>query len=363
MTAIHHLTRLHRWLTAGVVGAALIPWTVSEARPVHEQLAVDPQGSVEIVDVAGSVALSGWDRPEIEVTGTAGDEVDRVEVTTSGSRSVVRVMTRPGSTQGGGNETRLTVHVPTKSALMVTLVSADLTLGSLGGSVKLQTVSGGVTGAVGGNFRATTVSGSVRVTAAAAKMIEVKTVSGTIHVSGSGGEVEISTISGDTTLDLESITRGRFKSVSGDLTAGFALAADGRFEGQSVSGSLEVKFASTPAAEVDVQSLSGTINNCFGPKPTKAQYGPGSRLMFKSGEGSANVQIETKSGDVSLCTKGSQSTTGSHGAKHSDSEDTRDSQGNGSTDAATVSGCGQPPMFYEVGETAHGDRLRRFPLI
>ena len=147
MATTHHLHLRHlnlrrRWLTGGLIGALLIPWTVSEARPVHEQLAVDPQGSIEIANAAGSVALSGWDRPEIEV----------------------------------------------------------------------------------------------------------KTVSGTIHVSGSGGEVEISTISGDASLDLESVTRGRFKSVSGGLTAGFALGADGRFEGESVSGNLELKFAGTPAA-------------------------------------------------------------------------------------------------------------------
>src|ERR1700730_15813196 len=116
MATTHHLNLRHlnlrrRWLTGGLIGAVLIPWTVSEARPVHEQLAVDPQGSIEIVDLAGSVALSGWDRPEIEMTGTAGDEVDRVELTTSGGRSVVRVISRSGAAHGAGNETRLTVHV------------------------------------------------------------------------------------------------------------------------------------------------------------------------------------------------------------------------------------------------------------
>ena len=51
-TAHHHLTLPRRRLAAGIIGAVLIPWSVSEARPVHEHLAVDPQGSVEIVDVA-----------------------------------------------------------------------------------------------------------------------------------------------------------------------------------------------------------------------------------------------------------------------------------------------------------------------
>src|ERR1700686_3985163 len=100
MAPTHHLTLPRRWLTGGIIGAVLIPWSVSEARPVHEQLNVDPQGSIEVVDVAGSVALSGWDRPQIEVTGTAGDQVDRVEVTTSGSRSTVRVIPHSGSGHG-----------------------------------------------------------------------------------------------------------------------------------------------------------------------------------------------------------------------------------------------------------------------
>jgi DUF4097 and DUF4098 domain-containing protein YvlB len=346
MAITRQLTPPLRWLTGGILGTVLFPWTASEARPVHEQLAVDPQGAVEITDVAGSVDLTGWDRPEIEVTGTAGDEVDRIEVTRSGSRSVVRVISRSGPSTSRGNDTQLTVHVPIKNAVTVTLVSADLTLGSLQGNVRLQTVSGDVSGAVGGDFRATTVSGSVRVTAAAARMIEVKTVNGTIHVSGSGGEVEISTISGAATLDLQSITRGRFKSVSGDLTAGFALAADGRFEGESVSGNIGVRFAGTPAAEFDVQSMSGNISNCFGPKATTAQYGPGSRLEFRSGEGSAHVQIDTKSGNVSLCTK-----------------DSPKNDSPGKRAAAAASGCGQTPVFYESGGTEDGNRLRRFPLI
>jgi DUF4097 and DUF4098 domain-containing protein YvlB len=281
-------------------------------------------------------------------TGSASDDVDRVEVTTSGSRSTIRVIPRSGSAHGGGNEARLTVHVPTKSAVTITSVSADLTLGSLQGNVRLQTVNGDVTGSVGGDFRATTVSGSVRVTAAAAKTIELKTISGTIHVSGSGGEVEISTISGDVTLDLESITRGRFKSVSGDLTAAFALGADGRFEGESVSGNLELRFTGTPAADFDVRSVSGDISNCFGPKPAEALYGPGSRLAFKSGEGNGQVQIETKSGKVNLCTK--------------DSQAAKDAKGKRTAEAATDSGCGRPSI-YEAGGPEHGNRLLRFPLI
>jgi hypothetical protein len=212
-------------------------------------------------------------------------------------------VSRSGPSWGDANEAHLTIHVPSKSAITATLVSADLKLKNLQGQMKLQTVSGEVSGEVGGDLHATTVSGSVRVKAPAANSIEVRTISGDIQISGGGGEVEITTISGDAEVELASLKRGRFKSVSGDLTVGFTLAAEGRIEGESVSGSQRYNFASVPAAEFDVQSLSGDISNCFGPKPLQSRYGPGSRLAFKNGEGKGHVRIETKSGDVHLCAK------------------------------------------------------------
>jgi DUF4097 and DUF4098 domain-containing protein YvlB len=118
---------------------------------------------------------------------------------------------------------------------------------------------------------------------------------------GGGGEVEFTSISGDLKAELGTVARARFKTVSGVLTAGFALAADGQVEGESVSGNLTLNFAGAPAADFDVQTLSGGISNCFGPKPQETRYGPGSRLEFKNGDGHARVHIETKSGDVHLC--------------------------------------------------------------
>ncbi|HEY3655073.1 MAG TPA: DUF4097 family beta strand repeat-containing protein [Steroidobacteraceae bacterium] len=308
MISMHPSIRSRLRYTLCAVGALVVPWSVVHAgKTILEHLSVDPQGSIEIVNVAGSVDLSGWDRPEIEVTGTSGDKVERVDVTTSGTHSSVRVVSHSGSSWGDANEAHLTIHVPAKSAITATLVSADLKLKNLQGEMKLQTVSGDVSGEVGGDLHAATVSGNVRLKAPAAKVIEVKTISGDIRLSGggeaAGSEVEITTISGNAEVELASLKRGRFKSVSGDLTVGFTLAEEGQIEGESVSGSQRFNFASVPAAEFDVQSLSGDISNCFGPKPLQSRYGPGSRLAFKNGEGKGHVRIETKSGDVRLCAK------------------------------------------------------------
>jgi Putative adhesin len=288
------------------LAALIIPWSLVHAgRVIQERLAADPQGEVEIVNVAGRVEVDGWDRSEIEVSGTAGDGVERVDVTSSGSHTSIHVMSRSSHTWGSDGEAHLVVHVPVKSAITATLVSADFKVTGVLGDLKLQAVSGSLSGDAGGNVRATTVSGGVRLTAHAARVIEIKTISGDIQLAGGGGEVDITTVSGGAKLDLGDVTRGRFKSVSGDVTAALALTTDVRIESESVSGDTGLTFAAAPAAEFDVQSFSGDIKNCFGPKPVQPQYGPGSRLQFTNGDGRARVRVNTKSGDVRLCIKGS----------------------------------------------------------
>jgi hypothetical protein len=304
MIAAHSRVRWGACVIGCTIAALVIPWSVVHAdKTVHENVAADPEGSVEVVDVTGQLDIIGWDRPEITVDGKTADSVDRVDVTSNGSRSSVRVVTRQGWNWGGGDDTRLTVHVPSKSAVSATLVSADLKVRDLRGDVKIQTVSGEVSGEVGGDLHVSAVSGDVRVRAPAAQRVEVKTISGDIELTGGGGEADITTISGDAKIKLDLLKRGHFKSVSGDMTVGLVMAPDGQIDGQSVSGSLHFDFVNVPGAQFDVQTVTGNIENCFGEKAMESRYGPGSRLSFKSGDGKGSVHIDTKSGDVRVCTR------------------------------------------------------------
>ena len=298
-------TRTGRWIAICAI-AALVPCSLVHAgrTNIEERRPADPQGEVEIVNVSGKVEVQGWDRAEVEVSGSVGANVDRVDVSGTGNHTAIHVLSRSAHSWNSDGEANLLIHVPAKSAVTASLVSADFKVMSVAGDVKLQSVSGDVSGDVGGDVRVTTVSGEVRMAARAAKTIEMKTISGDIQLRGGGGAVDITTVSGSATVELANVRRGRFKSVSGDLTAELALAPDGQIESEAVSGDVSMNFAGAPAAEFDVQSFSGDIRNCFGPKPVESRYGPGSRLQFKNGDGHAQVQIHTKSGDVHLCAKG-----------------------------------------------------------
>jgi DUF4097 and DUF4098 domain-containing protein YvlB len=271
------------------------------SRTIHESHEANPRAAVDINGVSGTLDVSGWDKPSVEVFGTVGADVDRVEVTGDNNHVSVQIVTRTVRLWGMDGTVHLSVRVPSSATVSTTVVSADLHTIGLNGEVELHTVSGNVTGEVGGNLRAKTVSGDVRLKAPAAKSLRISTVSGDIQASGGDGESEVTTVSGNADLTLGIQARAHFKSVSGDFTVAMGLTPDAQVDGEAVSGNLKLNFHGAAAADFDVETHSGSIHNCFGPKPEEPRYGPGSRLMFKNGDSSARVHLVTHSGDVRVC--------------------------------------------------------------
>jgi DUF4097 and DUF4098 domain-containing protein YvlB len=299
-----------RALAVAAIATLMLPAAfAADKRTIDQHQAADPQGQVEINEVSGHIDVVGWDKPEVAVTGVIGDDVDRVDITPVGNRVTVRVVSKKtiGLRFGWSDsaETRLVVHVPKASAISTTLVSADVSVRGVDGSQEIQTVSGDVDSVAVRDARVRTVSGDVHLAAGASKALEIGTVSGDLKVTGNaGGEVTISTVSGDATLVLGTASHLRLKTVSGDFRITTGLASDGSLDAESVSGDFIVEFTgAAPPADYDVETFSGDVTTCFGRKPTHEGYGPGSRLSFRDGAGTARVRIDTKSGDVSLCTR------------------------------------------------------------
>jgi DUF4097 and DUF4098 domain-containing protein YvlB len=294
-----------KFLGTALLAAALAPVALAATRPVDQKVAAGATGTVEIVNVAGNVDLQGWDRPEVAVSGTLGDGVERVDLTASGTHVTLRVVEKKGLFGWGNDgEAKLVVHVPARSTLDVSLVSADLKLTGVQGDGHLQTVSGDINGEAGGaSLQVSTVSGDVQLTARNSRDLRLKTVSGDLTLEGPGGEVAFTTVSGDGRMTLGTLSRLRLESVSGDMHVKAGLAANGQLEASSVSGDVQVEFAGQPDADFELQAFSGDIRSCFaGGQPVKEKYGPETRLNFRNGKGGGSVHVDTKSGDISVCT-------------------------------------------------------------
>ena len=61
-------------LICAAVGAA---WA---SQPVNETIPVTPGSEISVENLAGSLTIEGWDSAMLEVTGTLGDGVERLDI-------------------------------------------------------------------------------------------------------------------------------------------------------------------------------------------------------------------------------------------------------------------------------------------
>src|SRR6267154_4338439 len=227
MAHVHLGFRLKNPILACALALLLAGPLCFAATSVDEHRPANPQGEVEIDNVAGMIEVQGWDKPEIAVTGSIGKDVERVEVTGGGNRTSIRVVLPSGQHWGmRDGEAHLLVRVPAGSSVSASLVSSDLKISAVRGALELRSVSGNIAGEGGGDLRANDVSGDIHFTANAAKRIEVKAISGNIVLTAGNADIEATTVSGDARLTLGTVSRARFKTVSGDFSAKLAAAAD-----------------------------------------------------------------------------------------------------------------------------------------
>ena len=93
------------WLA--LLAAAPAAWA---GTPINERAAADPAGQVEISNIAGSVVVAGWDRAEVEVTGELGKGAERLEFSSAGKLTRVKVIMPKHSSRAESSD--LIVKVP-----------------------------------------------------------------------------------------------------------------------------------------------------------------------------------------------------------------------------------------------------------
>jgi DUF4097 and DUF4098 domain-containing protein YvlB len=281
--------------------AALIP-LVAVAEDVDRVLDAAADGSVHISNISGSVTVDGWNRDQVQVTGSLGHNVEELIFDRDGDRITIKVkVPRKGSRD---IKSDLRISVPRDSSLDVATVSADIEVTEVRGYQRLEAVSGDIdTEAFESDVHAGTVSGDVEVRGQG-KDTEThgNSVSGDVVFANLSGEVEAESVSGDIEIEGGSFDRAGFNTVNGDIEFVAELRSDGRLTAETVNGEVDLTFKGRVAGRFDVDTFNGDISNCFGPKPERtSKYAPGMELSFQEGDGDARIIISTMNGDVSIC--------------------------------------------------------------
>jgi DUF4097 and DUF4098 domain-containing protein YvlB len=266
---------------------------------VAARRAAAPDGVVVIENPSGSVAVIGWDKAEVAVSGTLGHGADGVDLAGGGRRTRVEVQVtgHPHSAQSN-----LEVRVPAGSRVEVESFAADVSVTGVTGGVMVEGVNGNIkVSASSGEVEAQTVNGSVEVSGAATR-VRAESVNGPVTVKGGSGEVEASTVNGRLVVSGQgTYERATLETVSGSVRLEGALSPQASVSIESVSGSVELVFPAAVAADFNVSSFSGGIENELGPPAERVGRHTTEKLLeFSTGRGGASVSVNTLSGSIAI---------------------------------------------------------------
>ena len=311
MNAIHRNSRIHRrlfralGLTSAVALAGLAPAALLGEygdRTVDRTLEAAATATIEIENTSGEVTIRGWDREEVSVTGWLEKDVE--ELVVEGSRNSIVIEVEIPDRGGWRNreiDADLEIMVPKRARLDVETVSASIDVEEFDGRLDAESVSGSieVSGALT-QADLETVSGSIRLSSNNTRS-SAESVSGSIRLKGVSGRVEGSTVSGRVEVQAGEIDRGDFESVSGSVSVECNLSREARLEAGSHSGNVTVILPANVSASFEATTFSGSIDNEFGPEAARtSKWVPSKSLEFTTGNGDAEVMLETFSGNLRI---------------------------------------------------------------
>ena len=284
-----------------ILGLAQAP-AVWADRNVSTTLEAAPDVSIEIENIAGSIEVRGWDRNEVQVTGTIGDDVEEF-VAKGGKKSILIEVETPDRRgwRHGDIDGHLDIRVPRGARVEIETISASIDVDDLDGRLEAESVSGSIK--VSGRLTSAdmeSISGSVRLNGANTRTV-AETVSGSIRLEGVAERVEASSVSGSITVKAGAIERGELESVSGTIRLECDLKPGARLDVSSHSGNLTVTLQSDVSASFEATTFAGSIVNDFGPQATRtSKWVESKSLEFTTGSGDAEVSLETFSGNLRI---------------------------------------------------------------
>jgi DUF4097 and DUF4098 domain-containing protein YvlB len=249
-----------------------------------------------IDNLAGEVVVHTWDRDSVRVQARHGS---RTKINIRPGASSVTVTAE--STNGPNGSVDYEITAPAWMAMKIEGPYNDVTIDGAQSEVSVETVRGdihikGGSGAITGR----TIEGEVVVEGARGK-VNVSSVNEGIKITGSSGEIVAETTNGSITLiDLASSSID-VTTINGDVTFDGSLADNGHYTFATHNGDIVLTVPEHSNATFNVRAYNGDLTTSL---PFKGEPRPearrGKRASYTLGTGSADVDVESFGGEITL---------------------------------------------------------------
>ena len=133
----------HKTTIGSILAAFLIVGTSSAGMTVDRTIPIAKGVEVVIEVPVGKVVINAWDRDEIRIQGTLGDDIDGLEI--EGDEDELLIAVEHGSYHDHrGGSADLTLEMPASVDVSVEGVKTDIRIVGLRGDVSIETVRGDV---------------------------------------------------------------------------------------------------------------------------------------------------------------------------------------------------------------------------
>lgn len=266
---------------------------------IDERRAATKDAKVSIEAGSGNVRVIGWEKLEVQVTGSILE--DRASLSFESENGRVDISVDAEHYDPRAAKADLEIHVPFGSQVSVDGFASEISVTGIAGSVEAEAVNGSIkVQATGGSIHATTVNGTVDVDSKGGA-VHAESVNGRVSVRGGADNLEASTVNGELVVAIGRSSNVDLQTVSGPLQFSGTIADAGSMSAESVSGSIDLDFGAGQNATVDITTFSGSIQG--GPKGRRKgkRWHEGEKTTeITIGTGSAKVSVNTLSGAINV---------------------------------------------------------------
>ena len=279
---------------------------------------VGRDGRVSVGNISGDITVTGGGGDEVSIEAvkrTRGDQrgLAEVRIVVEDRAGRVDVRTEYPSDRGFRNNNNrvsvdYTLTVPSGTAVDMKSVSGSVKVTGVRGAVRAESVSGNVTTTDTPKVeQAKSISGDVTLSGISIDGdLSAGTVSGMVTAKGvKAHSLELGSVSGDVVVNDVTCDRLNAKSVSGGFEYTGAITRGGVYDVNVHSGNVRFVLSNPSGFELSASTFSGTIRSDLpltiggGSDSGARRRGMNNRSMRATfGDGSATLTLRTFSGDI-----------------------------------------------------------------
>jgi len=266
-------------VTSTLTAALLTVWAATAGLQGESEVTeVPPAERLDLVCSVGSVGITAWDEPRVEVRSERSPGI-RVEVKRSPEVVEVRVHRE---TRQAAVPVALEIRLPPGMGVLLSGEACPVKVTGIRGDIELS--------AELGDLELTDVAGRV----------DLASTAGGIMVQGLEGRLSAETVRGDIRVERARPDFLRLTSDHGALTYRGSLVPGGHYDLATQTGTVDFVVSGETGARYEVGTFRGRLrSNLAFPEPLR----PGERVVHEEGDAEAVVEIMTFGGEIRIFTR------------------------------------------------------------